>query len=131
MKLKLKSSLNPTAMQHSEHLESLSEEVKEYIENRIELVRLEAMDQTSNLFAGITSFIVLGAILLLFLISFAFFLGSWVGNLLQSEWAGFAIVSGFYLLSFMILLSKFDSWLSKPIQNFLIRKMEEYRAKED
>lgn len=118
-------------MQHSEHLKSLSEETRDYIENRIELLRLDAMDQTSNLFANITAYIIIGSLLLLFLISFGFFMGSWLGELLQSRWAGFAIVSGFYLLSFIVLLWKFNDWLSRPIQNFLIRKMEDYRAEED
>jgi hypothetical protein len=118
-------------MQHSDHLSSLSKEAKEYLENRIELLRLEALDHTSNLFANITAYIVVGAFLLLFLISFGFFMGSWLGDMLDSRWAGFAIVSGFYLLSFILLLWKFNSWLSRPIQNFLIRKMEEYRGEED
>ena len=118
-------------MQHSKHLESLSSEAKDYIENRIELVRLEAVDHTSNLFANITSYLIMGLILLLFLISFGFFMGSWLGELFDSRWVGFAIVTGFYLFVFIILLFKFDGWLSKPLQNFLIRKMEEYREKED
>jgi len=118
-------------MEHSEHLKSLSEEAKIYLENRVELLRLEAMDQTSNLFANITAYLVLGSILLLFFISFGFFVGSWLGELLQSQWAGFAIVSGFYLVSTLVLIGKFKEWLSRPIQNFLIRKMEEYRAEED
>lgn len=118
-------------MQHSDHLDSLSAEAKDYVENRIELLRLEALDHTSNLFANITAYIVVGAIFLLFLISFGFFMGSWLGELLESRWAGFAIVCGFYLLSFITVLWKFNSWLSRPIQNFLIRKVEEYRAEED
>ncbi|MAY83053.1 MAG: hypothetical protein CMP59_02885 [Flavobacteriales bacterium] len=118
-------------MQHSEHFKSLSEEAKEYIENRVELVRLEAMDHSSFLFANITAYIILAGTLLLFLISFCFFAGSWLGELLGSLWAGFAIVAGFYLILFLLLIWKFTTWVSNPIQNFLIQKMEEYHADED
>ena len=118
-------------MQHTEHLDNLSSEAKEYIENRIELLRLEALDQSSNLFANITAYLIMGLILLLFLISFGFFIGIWLGDLLHSNWAGFGIVAGFYFLSFIVLLWNFNSWLTRPIQDFLIRKIEEYRAEEN
>jgi len=117
-------------MQHSEHLESLSSEAKDYIKNRIELLRLEFIDHSSHLFANLTAYVILLAISLVFLMSFGFFLGHWLGELLESQWIGFAIVAATYLIVLIATWINFRKWLSKPLQNFIIRKMEEYRETE-
>lgn len=118
-------------MDHKEHFTKLSEETKAYVESRIELFRLEAMEHSSNLLSYMMGVLLLAAVLLLFLISLGFFLSVLISDLIGNPWSGYAIVSGIYLLCLLLFYGKFKSLIHRPIQNVLIRQMDEYGKEEE
>lgn len=100
------------------------------MEKRLELFRLESIEHSSYFLSKILGTIILFAILLLFFISFSLFLGFFLGDLLDSTWAGFGIIGGFYLVVFLILNYRFKSTIQLPLQNKLIKELDDYGKEE-
>lgn len=87
--------------------------LKEYIEKRINLVKIETTEKGA-LLSGLIYFLMVALIFLLFFISFLVIgLGIWIGELLGNYAYGFFIMSGICLFIFLFVLL-----LRKPIQNF-------------
>jgi hypothetical protein len=102
-------------------IESLLEKVTDYGVTSFELVKLKALDRTSD---AISSFvphsIVFGliAVLLLFLnLGIAF----WLGDILGKIYFGFFIVAGFYCIVGIVMHFFLHDWLKKIICNFIIK----------
>lgn len=113
-------------MSSSENLKELKEQIRLYLESKLELYRLDAIDHSSYLFSVVIGMIIMVTILLIFLISLGFFLGHWLGELLSSVWLGFGLVSLFYLLILLLFSWRFKSWVRIPLQNILIKKIDQY-----
>jgi len=113
-------------METSDNFKVLKEQLKAYVESRLELFRLEAIDHSSYILSFIFGLLIVLAVALMFLISLGFFLGHWMGELFNNTWIGFAIVSGFYLLVFLLFYFRFKSILQHPLQNLLIKKIDQY-----
>ena len=103
-------------------LESLIGNSKEYAETRLNLIKLKAVDKSSDLVSSILMFLPLIIIFLLvfFLlnIGIALLIGDLVG---RASW-GFLILTGIYLITGVILFSARNKILKVPIANMLIRK---------
>lgn len=87
--------------------------VKEYLEKRIDLIKLETTEKGA-LLSGLIYFLVISLVFLTFFISFLVIgLGIWIGEQLNNYAYGFFIMSGVCLLMcFLVFL------LRKTIQNF-------------
>lgn len=80
------------------------ENLKAYIETKIELLKLEAQEKLAQI---LTVILLLMCISFLGMLSFIFLnlaLGGFINELLNSQYLGFLIVGGFYFL-LMLLLS--------------------------
>lgn len=102
---------------------SLSGEVREYIEKRIQLLTLTISEQVSHIIAD--SFQrMLGMFVLIFALFFLWFaVGFFVGELIGSISAGFAIASiPLFLLGFFLMNRK-SKTLTEKIQAQLISKV--------
>lgn len=92
------------------------EQVRQYLETKIRLLKYEGTDKASAIIAEvITDF----AIVILALITFIFFtitLALFAGHLLRSEWKGFGCVTLLYII--IVCLAKL---LKISIQNMFIR----------
>ena len=78
--------------------------VKKYIENRIQLVKLDLISLLANLSANLISsffiLLILVVIFIMFSFSVAYFIGQWYDNI----GLGFAAVGGFYVLVFIVYM---------------------------
>lgn len=103
--------------------EALFEKANDYLETRIELTKLKAVDKASDFVSSLTAkliilfFIVI--ILLFASIATAFLIGNATGGLQY----GFFIVAGFYLLLVLLLYIFRRQWLKTPILNSIIKSM--------
>jgi uncharacterized membrane protein YcjF (UPF0283 family) len=101
----------------------LTDQVKEYIETRIKLARLQAIEKGSSFFASLVTevfVLICTAITILF---FSITLALYLGSVLGAYWMGFGIVALVYLL-IAILVSSFQKKHIEPkIINFLIKKL--------
>ncbi len=110
-------------MEENTNLDKLFVETKDYLETKIELSKLQAVEKGSEI-AGTT---VVGAMLLLFF-TMVFLFGSIALAFLLSEQTGkyslgFISVAGLYLILGLIVYLARESWIKKPITNLIIRKL--------
>jgi hypothetical protein len=101
--------------------ESLTDNLKSYVNTQIELLKLQLTEKVSA--AGSTIFS--SVLLVLTAISCIFFLSCWAALYLSARigdtYSGFAIVGGFYLLVSLILVMSRKQLLVTPIRNQLIK----------
>ena len=104
-------------------VESLIDRVKSYVETRIDLLRLKAIDKSSSFLSLLISMVVVILIgflsLMLFSVGLALLLGEWLGR----SYYGFFIVAGLYLITGLVLYSSREKLLKTPIANSMIKKL--------
>jgi hypothetical protein len=104
-------------------LHILLEKAGDYLETRVELLRLQAVSTTSDVTSSI-----LASFLILFFASLTFLLlnigiAVWIGDLTGKMYYGFFIVSGFYILLLLLFVTLRKKLLKKPLHNMLVKKM--------
>jgi len=113
-----------------EHSDTLVGDVEEYIEDKVDLVKLKTASKTgstiSNVIVGLVS-ARLGLFILIFLsFSAAFAIGEAIGRYSL----GFLIVGGIYILLVAALFVLKDKMITMPIINALLKKMK-YKVHDD
>jgi hypothetical protein len=101
----------------------LTDQVKEYIETRIKLARLQAIEKGSSFFAGLVTevfVLICTAITILF---FSITLALYLGSVLGAYWMGFGIVALIYLLAAICVSVLQKKYIEPKIINFLIKKL--------
>src|SRR3954464_7929626 len=85
-----------------------------YLETRLDLLKLKAIDKSSEAASSIVSGLatVILAIFALFLLNVG--LALWIGYLLGKSYLGFFVLAGFYILLAVLLHFFKDSWIKKP-----------------
>ena len=83
-------------------LDKLANNLTKFVENRVELLKLEIREEAAETGAKLLILAVFGILFLFFTIFLSFFLSDYLNLVLQSRFWGYGIVSGFYL--FLILL---------------------------
>ena len=102
-------------------VEELAGTVKDYVNTRIELVKLNTVEKSSGIIATVIAGFIVAAVFLFFLvfisIALAFGLGEWIGK----PWAGFLIVALLYLVIGIIVWVSRVRIIQLPIMNALIK----------
>jgi hypothetical protein len=78
--------------------------LKQYMSDRITLIKLQSIEKVSTLAASIASGVTLALLGLFFLIFFSITLGFLFASWLDSNTAGFGIVAGIYLLLIIVIV---------------------------
>lgn len=101
----------------------LTDQIKQYVETRIKLLRYQAIDKGASFFATLVTevFVLLCIALTFFFASVT--LGLFLGHLLNSYWLGFGCVTLLYFLLAVIVSAIKDKYVEPRIINFLIKKM--------
>jgi Putative Actinobacterial Holin-X, holin superfamily III len=107
----------------SNSIESLLEKAGDYLETRVELMKLQAVDKITGTASSMASGVILIMIVGLMLFTLSIGIAVWLGDLLGEVYYGFFLVSGFYLLVAVILYLFRSKWLKKPLQDILVKKM--------
>ncbi|MGA9271638.1 MAG: phage holin family protein [Lutimonas sp.] len=76
--------------------------VKKYVENRIQLVKLNLIGAMANTVAGMVSSFLLLVMGILILLMFSISLAFWFSTFFESEIIGFALVGVLYLIFFIV-----------------------------
>jgi hypothetical protein len=112
--------------------EDMAEHVKEYINNRMDAVKLNTAEKSSKLAATVIASVVVA----MFFITFLFFASTalaFVFSRLTGElWLGFLIVGGIYLLLGAVVWLLRDRILQLPIMNAILQQLfTDYEDEED
>ncbi|MDR1517680.1 MAG: phage holin family protein [Dysgonamonadaceae bacterium] len=105
--------------------EEMKDDVSSYVQNTIELAKLEAFEKLAKGSAMAAHNLILLFISLFLLLLVFVTAGLYLGQLLQNLWMGFGIVSLFNLLLLLIILSvgkKMKSSITNRVIAFLMEK---------
>jgi uncharacterized membrane protein (UPF0182 family) len=104
-------------------IEEVTDNLKEYINTRYEILLLKAGEKTANIASQLSVAILLLFSFILFIIFLSMGAGYYVSDLLHSTYAGFMIVAGFYLLLIIVVLLVRKGMIMKPMRNKIIREL--------
>lgn len=105
------------------------EQIKEYVETRIRLIKYKVIDQATGIIASVIAYsilAVLGLFILLFLsVTLALFLGSVMG----SYWAGFGCITLLYIILAVLVLVLKAKYIEAPLIGFFIKTLFKNNSK--
>lgn len=104
-------------------LESLLNSATEYGKTTIELVKLKALDKTSDVVSSVVSHSVVLIILSSFMLFLNLGIAFWLGEILGKIFYGFLIIAGFYLITGTVIYFLMYKWLKKLVCNYVIKQM--------
>ena len=100
------------------YFQDTKKKLKQYVEQRLLLLRLQATDKFSNIAAILITIVVIAVTAFFLLIFASITAGYWLAHITGSLTAGFGIVALFYFVVFLFIIF----FLRKIMQNFFINK---------
>jgi len=104
-------------------IEPLLEQAIDYSKTSIELIKLKALDKSSDVISSIVPhtvvFIFIGSFMLFLSLGLSF----WLGEILGRIYFGFAAVAACYGIIAIVLHFFMHKWLKKSLRNFLIKQV--------
>jgi hypothetical protein len=104
-------------------LESLVERATDYGKTSFELVKLQAVDKTSEVVSSVVPHTVVIILFSSFMLFLNLGLALWLGDILGKIFYGFFIVSAFYVLTGIIIHLFMHKTLKKFIRNYVIQQL--------
>ena len=102
-------------------LEPLLESAEDYGKTSFELLKLKALDKTSEMASSIAIFIVVILIISMIILIGTIGIALWLGEILGKTWYGFFSVAGAYGILGTVFYFFIYKWLKKVISNFIIK----------
>lgn len=109
--------------------EELADNLKEYVNLRIDAFKLGAAEKGSVVIANTTAAIIAAIVFIFFLVFASIALSLFLGDCIGKEWAGFLIVSGIYLVAVIVIWKGREKIIRLPVMNALIHQL--FRNDED
>jgi hypothetical protein len=113
-----------------EDINGIRKDIQEYIEVRIDLLRLHTAENISRILSSAVKAVITGYLLLFILLFLSFAGGYFFGSLFHSTELGFLCVAGFYLLVLLIFLMLRKQIVESPIIKAVVKlffpKFNEY-----
>ena len=104
-------------------IETLIKKSGEYLDTKIELTKLKAINTSSDVLSNMIYWIVKILVIFLF-IGFASVASAiLIGKALGEYYYGFFVVGGFYLIVLLVIYIQRKKWIKGPVANGLIIKM--------
>jgi fatty acid desaturase len=102
-------------------LESLLEKASEYGKTSFELIKLKALDKTSDVVSSLIPHSVFFILIASFMLFLNLGLGFWLGEILGKIYFGFFVVAAFYGIIGIILHFFMHKSIKKLISNYIIK----------
>lgn len=100
----------------------LVEKTQKYRSTGIDLVKLNAIDKSSEVLSEGVATLVILTFSSLFFIILNIGIAMWLGEILGKTYYGFFAVAAFYALVSALLYAFRNRWMSKPLRNAIITK---------
>ena len=106
---------------HEDPVKTLVENASDYIETRIELIRLKTVDKSSSVLSSMVSgmVIILGIALILFVLCLG--LSFYLGELLGRTYYGFFVVGGVLTVALILLYAFRERWIKSPFADMIVK----------
>jgi len=108
---------------NSKLIESLLERAAEYGKTSYELVKLKALDKTSDVVSSFIPHTVVFVLIVSFMLFFNLGLAFWLGEILGKTCFGFFVIAAFYGITAIVLHFFMHKWLKKLICNFINKQV--------
>lgn len=102
-------------------IEALLGKVTDYGVTSFELVKLKALDKTSDAVSTFVPHLVVFVIITVFMLFINLGIAFWIGDILGKIYYGFLIIAGFYAFIGVVLHFFMHQWIKKVICNYIIR----------
>lgn len=112
-------------------VEELADNIKEYVNTRIDAVKLNAAERSSSIIANIVAGLIVLAVFMLFFLFCSIALAFGLGGLIGKTWAGFLIVAGLYLIIGIVVWTARVKIIQLPVMNALIKQLFREDDEED
>lgn len=103
--------------------ESLLERASEYGKTSYELVKLKAVDQTSDVVSSFVPHSIVFVLIASFILFLNLGLAFWLGDLMGKVFYGFFVVAAFYVITGMAVHLFLHKWLKRLIADYCIKRM--------
>lgn len=110
-------------MEAAKPIETLLGNAESYAKTTLELVKLTAIDKTSEAVSTISAKAAVFVMIALFTIIANIGLSLWIGDMLGKLYYGFFAMAGFYALVATLVYAFRESWVKHPVQNAVIEYM--------
>lgn len=95
--------------------------VKKYVENRIQLVKLELISVLANISAGLVNSFLILIIALFILQMFSVALAFWLSEIFESHAIGFVIVGGIYTIAIIFYMVFAKQRIDTKVKDKVVR----------
>jgi fatty acid desaturase len=106
---------------NSKLLESLLEKASEYAKTSFELVKLKALDKTTDVVSSLVPHSIVILLIATFLLFLNLGLALWLGDILGKVFWGFFVVAAFYILAGLIIHFFMHNPIKKLVGNSFIK----------
>jgi hypothetical protein len=104
-----------------DEINDIKKDVVDYIEVKLDLIRLHMAENLSRIFSNVAIIAVAGYLLFLIVIFLSFAAGFFIGSKLNSNELGFLCVAGFYLLLLFLFLAYRKHIVERPVIKAVVR----------
>jgi hypothetical protein len=104
-----------------DEINDIKKDVLEYIEVKLDLIRLHTAENLSRIFSNVAIIAVAGYLLFLIVIFLSFAAGFFIGSRLNSTELGFLCVAGFYFLLLILFLAYRKQIVERPVIKSVVR----------
>ena len=101
-------------------IEPLFTRAEEFGKTSFELIKLKALDKTTNVVSTVISRSITVFVLMMFIVIINIGVALWLGDLLGKTYYGFFIVAAFYALLGGVLYFFLHNWIKQRIGNSII-----------
>lgn len=106
-------------------IDSIIDNLTGLIETRLELAKIELKEELAKIAARVIAMVMFSFLAIMIIIFFSIWLATFLNSLLESMWAGYAIVTGFYFLILILLvLFKVHIVLQNKIEDALMENVD-------
>ena len=103
-------------------IEALLEKAVDYGKTTYELVKLKALDKSSDVASSLIPHTAVFVLIASFLLLINFGLAIWLGEILGRIFYGFFVVGAFYAVISVVIRFLMHKWLKKVIRNYIIKQ---------
>lgn len=104
-------------------IESILESTAEYGKTTFELVKLKALDKTTDVVSSLFPVSIVFILIVIFIFFLNFGLALWLGEILGKTLYGFFVVAAFYGVLGIVVRLFMHKWLKKVAGNFFIKQV--------
>jgi len=104
-----------------DEINDLKKDVLEYIEVKLDQIRLHTAENLSRIFSNVATIAVIGYLLCFIILFISFAAGFYIGSLLDSNELGFLSIAGFYTLLLILFLAFRKQIIERPVIKAIVR----------